>query len=513
MATGMKKINENVIASGRSLTLIDDQVRDNLNIQAGALKTLTKGGNYPVEVLVEENNSNKTLNIDYTDGLRYKSGTNKYVSFDAKGMLTPFSIDAEVMLETHSIFARALNTGCVLTDKIAEQAVTTPKIKDLNVTTEKINNLAVTNDKLGDSSVTNIKIANTTIVAHEKIVPSTITTPLIVDYNVISRKIGDGAVIERTIGVHAVTTEKIADDAVTNVQIADQTILSTNIRDEEVKVNNLATDSVSTVKIQNGAVTTPKIAQWAVKGGKTSSIDLETITADNIATGAITSRCIENETIVTEDLHNECVTMEKLDPKVFRKVDQAVIYEDSNPPYPFTDKTTATNSSMVFLRKMNENEEQIGDTDLYVSGNIYAHGNIEGLRVYNMAYSDLAEGYIPGEELEPGDIVELREDGKVYKAYANGLSAAIVGVVSDEFAACYGATEAEIVNGEKVAVALIGRVHVKVQGPIRLGQEVRVNNIPGVGRAWSSNKFTIGRALETVRENGEHKVLCLVRPC
>ena len=205
--------------------------------------------------------------------------------------------------------------------------------------------------------------------------------------------------------------------------------------------------------------------------------------------------------------------MEKLDPAVFRKVDQAVIYEDSNPPYPFTDKTTATNSSMVFLRKMDKNEEQIGDTDLYVSGNIYAHGNIEGLRVYNMAYSDLAEGYIPGEELEPGDIVELREDGKVYKAYANGLSAAIVGVVSDEFAACYGATEAEIVNGEKVAVALIGRVHVKVQGPIRLGQEVRVNNIPGVGRAWSSNKFTIGRALETVRENGEHKVLCLVRPC
>ena len=76
MATGMKKINENVIASGRSLTLIDDLVRDNLNIQNGALKTLTKGGNYPVEVLVEENNSNITLNIDYTDGLRYKSGTN-----------------------------------------------------------------------------------------------------------------------------------------------------------------------------------------------------------------------------------------------------------------------------------------------------------------------------------------------------------------------------------------------------------------------------------------------------
>ena len=126
MATGMKKINENVIASGRSLTLIDDLVRDNLNIQNGALKTLTKPGTYQASVLVEENNSTKNINVGYTDGLKYKAGTNRYVSFDAKGMLTPFGIDAEVMLETHSIYARALNTGCVITDKIAEQAVTTP---------------------------------------------------------------------------------------------------------------------------------------------------------------------------------------------------------------------------------------------------------------------------------------------------------------------------------------------------------------------------------------------------
>lgn len=30
---GMKKISENVVALGRSLTLINDQVRDNTNIQ------------------------------------------------------------------------------------------------------------------------------------------------------------------------------------------------------------------------------------------------------------------------------------------------------------------------------------------------------------------------------------------------------------------------------------------------------------------------------------------------
>ena len=105
---GMKKISENVVALGRSLTLINDQVRDNTNIQKGALKTQTTGSTYTVNIPVEENNSHKDVSVTYTSGLKYKADTNSYVSFDAKGILEPLSIDAEIMLETHSIYARCL---------------------------------------------------------------------------------------------------------------------------------------------------------------------------------------------------------------------------------------------------------------------------------------------------------------------------------------------------------------------------------------------------------------------
>ena len=146
------------------------------------------------------------------------------------------------------------------------------------------------------------------------------------------------------------------------------------------------------------------------------------------------------------------------------------------------------------------------------NGSLRVYGDIRADRVYNMAYADLAEGYIPGEDLEPGDIVELREDGKVYKAYSNGLPAVIVGVVSDEYATCYGASKEELEEGSKVAVALIGKVHVKIKGPVRIGEPVKINNIPGVGLPWSNNNIVVGKALETVEEDGMHKVLCLIKP-
>ena len=42
--------------------------------------------------------------------------------------------------------------------------------------------------------------------------------------------------------------------------------------------------------------------------------------------------------------------------------------------------------------------------------------------------------------------------------------------------------------------------------------EIKVNNIPGVGCSWSNNKIVVGKALETIEEDGMHKVLCLIKP-
>ena len=152
-------------------------------------------------------------------------------------------------------------------------------------------------------------------------------------------------------------------------------------------------------------------------------------------------------------------------------------------------------------------------SNIKCSGNITCSGDINGKRVYYMTYQDLAEAYIPGEELEAGDIVAIHEDGKVYKAEA--MNDCIVGVISDEFANCLGATKEELFNGSKVAVGMIGKVHVKVKGPVQLGQQIIVSlSDEGVGCPSSSNVMGIGKALETIDcEFDEiHKVLVQIRP-
>ena len=140
-------------------------------------------------------------------------------------------------------------------------------------------------------------------------------------------------------------------------------------------------------------------------------------------------------------------------------------------------------------------------------GNISCSGTITASKVFNAVYNDLAEGYVPGEQLESGDIVEIREDGKVYKAGYNSPN--IVGVVSDEFADCYGASVKEIESGEKIAVGLIGKVHVKVKGPVKIGDPICCLE-QGIGASFNGRK--IGKALETKHENGIYKVLCLIYP-
>ena len=121
------------------------------------------------------------------------------------------------------------------------------------------------------------------------------------------------------------------------------------------------------------------------------------------------------------------------------------------------------------------------------------------------------EGYEPGEILIPGEVVEIREDGKVYKASI--LSESCVGVVSDEYAECFGASEAELVIGKKVAVGLIGKVHVRVIGPVKIGQR-----LVSIGKGFAGacdnadSKYIIGKALESSNHDAEHKVLCLIYP-
>ena len=107
----------------------------------------------------------------------------------------------------------------------------------------------------------------------------------------------------------------------------------------------------------------------------------------------------------------------------------------------------------------------------------------------------------------------MREDGKVYKA--NAFDQCIVGVISDEFANCLGATANEIESGSKIAVGTIGKVHVNVRGPVKLGQQIHVIGADiGIGNASWTTVNSIGKSLETIDcgLNEINKVLVQIRP-
>ena len=458
MGRGIKKISENVIADKRSLTLVTKS------------DTMYAADPAPVGVMNTPAMPLGMLNVDY--GARGLSVKVAQGSNDAQA--TWSRLDAKNTLLEQSIITGLIKDSAITTIKLADRNVTTPKIQDSAVVTSKLADLSVTEPKIGTQAVSTDKIATQAVttdkirnenvttgklafkaVTTEKIMDSAVTTEKIANRNVTSDKLGDAAVIERTIGTSAVTTDKIMDDAVT----------SEKIKDETIQANNIAVGGVSNANLQDGSVSTKKLQDLCVTNSK-----------------------IDNGCIIAQDkIMPGTITQELLNGRLFDMIDRMVLHDGNG-------NITGENRSSEI-------------DNIKVTGDIYAR------RVYNVVYMDIAEGYIPGEDLEAGDIVAMHEDGKVYKAVS--INDCIVGVVSDEFAQCFGASEEELLNGSKVAVGMIGKIHVKVKGPTRLGQRISIAPFDaGVGCANWMNNNNIGQVLESVdcRHDEIHMVLVQVRP-
>lgn len=460
MARGIKKISENVIANKRSLTLVTASVEDTLALQEDVeLRGVTNTEAMPLGM----------LNVDYAvRGLSMKVSQGEkdsesvWSKLDAKHTLIQQSIVTNLLRDQAVTEAKIADYN-VTTNKIKDQAITTSKINDMAVTTEKINDMAVTTPKLASEAVTNDKLARNAVstikiqdkaVTTEKINDQAVTNSRIANLAVSDTKLADGAVVTRAIRNEAVTESKIANGAVTEWKIADQAIHAHNIAVGGISNANLQDSCVSTDKIDDLAVTNEKIADETINGGV--------------------------------KIAKHSITKDRLVPELVDSLDRAVIHDGSG-------NVNGTNSTQIH--------------NLKATGDIYAQ------RVYNVVYMDIAEGYIPGEELEPGDIVAMHEDGKVYKAET--INDCIVGVVSNEYAHCLGTSEEELISGNTVAVGMIGKIHVKVKGPVRLGQRISISaNNPGIGCANWMNNNNIGQALETVQcgYNEIHTVLVQVRP-
>lgn len=489
---GMKKLNENVIAPYRSLTITNPNLIDNSNWQIGTLKCDPE-----------------------RSGLSYKASSDgTYSFFDASYILLPNSITS-ILIQDGTIQTIDLADGCITNNKIADrtinhiklqfQTLTDDEMASQSITTRALRDRNVTDEKVADATLTNRTLADACI-QYRNMSVNSVGTMHLMDNTVTENKLANESVGANKLKDSSVTYKKIVPYTIIGgemteiVENGQRTMVQGNIAQATITNYNIANNTITGQNIMTGAITNRCLGDYEVYGDK---IRPKSILYTHIADGTITGAQIADNTIDTDNYKDKSVTLAKLSDDIFSKVNNAVTYDSEGN---VTMLLETFDSCSVAIGSEDTNGNSLGN------GYLRVYGDIRADRVYNMAYADLAEGYIPGEELEPGDIVELREDGKVYKAYSNGLDAVVVGVVSDEYAACYGATKEEIEDGSKVAVALIGRVHVKIRGPIKIGEEVRVNNIPGVGCAWSNNKFVIGRALETVEEDGMRKVLCLIKP-
>lgn len=464
MAEGIKKISENVTVSNRALVITSPSVADNDAISIGALQ------------------SNPTER-----GLKIKTSKGIYSNFDAAKLLEPLSI-TNPLLGNNCVTKVKIAANAVGTDQIESSAVTEIKLAANSVTRNKIKNGEVIQGKLATDSVVNANICNNAV-TNVKILDNTIQNSKLYDYTITNKKIAQGTINNGCLASNAVTNIKILDNTIENSKYRQYSIYGDKIANKAIKNVHLDTNSVNTVNILNGAVNSDKIGSKQIYE---KHIDDLQIIDRHLHPGAVTETKIYDNAVTTNKIKNKNVSLLKLADDVLNLIGDPVQYDKN---------------SNVELRK-----------DLKVKGNIVADGTIKASKIYNAVFMDLAEAYIPAPDVTfvPGDIVELREDGYVYKADCVSEDKTIVGVVSNEYAQCFGATEEELENNTKIAVGMIGKVHVNVAGPVKIGEYIGACK-DGIGVSKNidlslSNKHIIGKALETNNSSEPKKVLCLIFP-
>lgn len=462
MAEGIKKISENLIIENRALVVTNKTVADNRAISIGAL-----------------------WSDPSTKSLKIKIGQNTFSYFDASKILIGGSINSSLLADK-SVTEIKLADNAVSERVIASNAVTSIKIKNSSITESKIQNNAVTSSKIKDESILSRHLADNSVIG-SKILNKTITSEKIADNTLVNINYATASVDGRVLAPNSILSKHFSKKCVTSDALADNSVYGKIIKAAGVESTHLANNSVVTRVIANGAVTSDKIADNAIKNKHLSSSCVEN---KNLAPSSVNEKNIIEKAISTSKIQDKSITKEKLADNVVTLIGDPVQYDSNN---------------NVTLRN-----------DLEVNGNVNVVGNLRANKVFNAVFMDLAEAYEPEEDTVciPGDIMQVNENGKLVKASPSSHFP-IVGVVSDEYAACYGAEEDELLLGDKVAVGLIGKVHVNVVGPVNLGDKIAVAK-DGAGASFNTNNLLedhiIGKALESSDEIGLKKILCLIYP-
>lgn len=478
MANGVKKINEWIMKDGRTInitTKIDAQ-----NLEGG------------------------TLFINPSSGLL------NYVNLDAASTKTWKKFDPVVIFEPQTIVTSLIKNKNVTTDKIADRNITTIKIAKENVTNEEIGlqqvytknikDLHVTREKINDRAVNSIKIAQLGVTTENlaepcvngrKIHPYSITDGHVDDNTLTNRVLFDKTITHEKIANLTIISDLLAKDSVITDKIKRNAVVEEKIAPDSINVNHLQENSVSTAKIINGNVINEKIA------------DLD---GSKIWRESITDVKLHDNAVINRTIKNEAISYNKLDANLKDLTDRSIRVDASQT----IGSETVANTAWVkghLLVKMPTS----GNANLKVHGDIVATGTVTATKCYNPVFADLAEAYIPTEEVKPGDAVSLSLKGglKVEKLTFENQDR-FIGFVSDEYATVFGATPDELRYGKKIAVTLVGRIKIKANGSANIGDYVYIaNGEPTFSKTRTAT--SVGRVLENKTSNDNY-VLCQLWP-
>ena len=148
-------------------------------------------------------------------------------------------------------------------------------------------------------------------------------------------------------------------------------------------------------------------------------------------------------------------------------------------------------------------------TDLTAT-NLTVTGTIDGTGAtvvggWQATYSDIAECYEADKDYAPGTVVKIGGEKEIT---ASSVSVDdVFGVISSD--------PAYVLNSGKeglyLPVVMVGRIPVRVKGPIAKGERLVASNTPGVARAVKESELSchtpiFGRSLEDSDEEGERLV-------
>lgn len=477
MSHGVRKINEYIIRDGRAIILTKPLSND---------------------ISLEKWNGIQ----DGTLFLEPISGTVKYKKkANAKNVWSKFlPVD---MFDQQTITEELIKNEAITNLKLAPNSVYNKNIKDGEITNSKFYPKTIEEDSLKPLSYTG-KIFIDNSINGSKIIDNTTNGDKLITRSVDGNKLKLNTITNSELGSNCVTiaNNALSNEVVITTKIGNQAVTDIKMAQNSITINNnaLSNEVVITNKIASQAITNSKMAQNSITRTNNALEDGVVINS-KIADYAITdTKLAQNSiTLANNALSNRVV--------VGTKIALNNIYREH--------LDSAINTILSNAVQLIGGTATVGG-HLKVDGNIQATYNnltqtITGFKVFNPVFKDFAEAFMSNEILSIGDIVEIENGDYVKKSSYH--SRKIIGIVSDQFALCLGATEDEIKENKKVAIGLVGRLKVNVVGQVEIGDYI-VSCGDGIGIASKKHiaGAIIGKALENKSSWGIDKIYCLIQP-